>query len=363
MRVFSLFPMLFVSLLAGVATAQLAPVDANRLGFAQNKGLLFVEPGSVEMVSLVDTAFLIGFIMIVICIFVLGLLIWVAVRYNARVNTTPSRTTHSTILEILWTGIPTLIVIFIGFLGVRQVIELERTPTLGIIAANGSFDTDDAILSIDIHGMSAWNWDYDFLYFGDEVFAAENPEFYNLDQGQGILVDGYRFTSTMLEHPEFEKRELVPESERESVLATWEQLGRDLDFYQFDVDNRLVIPSSVRVQVNVRGAADADKQHAWAVPALGVKRDFWPGRVNSTHFLVPEGNEGLYFGQCSEFCGPNHAFMPIVVHVVTLDEFRSYFALQMTKALAVVESGGLFEPDYLPVHLPSPFGLATIAQR
>ena len=143
-------------------------------------------------------------------------------------------------------------------------------------------------------------------------------------------------------------------------MATWEQLGRDLDFYQFDVDNRLVIPSGVRVQVNVQGPLDADKQHAWAVPAFAVKRDFWPGRVNSAHFFVPEGNEGLYFGQCSEFCGANHAYMPIAVSVVTLDEYRTYFASQMDAALAAVEAGGLFVPEYLPVNLPAPYGAAEM---
>ena len=323
--------------------------------------MLFGTEATREMAGLVDVALLVGVIMAITCIFVLALLLWVVFRYNARVNKVASTTTHSTILEVLWTGIPTVLVIFIGFIGVRQIIELERTPNLGLIAADGTMNDEEVILDINVYGMPSWSWEYEITYFGDEGFAADNPDFYAPDRGTGVLNAGYRFISNMLEHPDWEKRSPVPEADVDAVLAQWAALGRDEAFYQFDVDNRLVIPSGVRIQVNVQGPLDTDKQHAWAVPAFGVKRDFWPGRTNSAHFFVEEGNEGLYFGQCSEFCGANHAFMPIAVHVVTLDEFRSYFKSQMAAALSAAETGGLFVPEYLPLILPAPFAPADDA--
>ncbi len=344
--------------------AQLATVDGPNLGFANPQGVLFGTRASEEMQSLVGVALPILWIMMLICAFVLLLLLWVMVRYNRRANPKPSETTHSTILEVLWTGIPTIIVITIGFFGVRQVLEFERTPVLGMVLADGSYDPDQTVLDINVYGMPSWNWEYELTYFGDVQTLVEHPEFYDTELGEGVLKSGFRYSSNMLEHPEKERRQAVPAGDIEATVAQWTQPGRDLDFYQFDVDHRLVVPSGVRINVNVQGPLDADKQHAWAVPAFGVKRDFWPGRVNPAHFFVPEGNEGLYFGQCSEFCGAYHAYMPIAVHVVTLEEYRAYFAAQMATALEAAAEGGLFAPDYLPVNLPAPYGTAdSLASR
>lgn len=363
MRFIITFTLSLLGLFSGQALAQLATVEGPNLGFAQPQGMLFGTQASEEMQSLVGVAIPIAVVMVVICAFVLALLLWVAVRYNKKANPNPSNTTHSTVLEVLWTGIPTIIVVVIGFVGVRQVLEFERAPALGMISEDGSFNKDNAILDINIHGMPSWNWEYEVTYFGDEVSVNSNPDFFDSELGKGVLakVSGsnvFRYGSNMLEHPDKERRSAIAADDVEATLALWDQEGRDLEFYQFDVDNRLVIPSGVRINVNVQGPIDTDKQHAWAVPAFGVKRDFWPGRVNSAHFFVPEGNEGLYFGQCSEFCGAFHAYMPIAVHVVTLEEYRTYFETQMAAALAAAEAGGLFTPEYLPVNLPAPYGTA-----
>ena len=357
--------MLTVVLSGASAFGQLQPVVANEIGFAQPTGILFGEAASREADQTFTLALQIGAVMVLISLFVLTLLLWVALRYNERANPTPSRTTHSTLFEVLWTGIPAIIVIVIGFVGVRQIIDFERRPALGVIATDGTFDERDTILDINVYGMPSWHWEYEFTHYGDAAFAAANPGFYDADQAEGTLLEGYRFASNMLEHPARENREPVAEADREEVLAIWAQQGRDERFYQFDVNNRLIIPSGVRVQVNIQGPVNGI-QHAWAVPAFGVKSDFWPGRVNSAHFFVEQGKEGLYFGQCSEFCGQNHAFMPIAVHVVTLDAFRTYFQSQMAAALAAADSGGLFVPEYLPVYLPAPFDVrepTALAQR
>ena len=361
LRFFLAFALLSLGL-GAPAVAELAPAEALTVGFPASNGLLFSEMVSEEAVWIADVALGVMWIMIAICLFVLALLIWVAVRYHERVNKTASRTTHSTILEVLWTGIPAIIVIVIGFFGVRQLLFLERIPALGQIEADGTYDKSLAALDINIYGLPQWNWEYEIVHFGDAQTMAAHPELFEADEDEpldGTLklaagASAFRFLSNMLEHPEMQKRSLVSDVDADALLALWDQQGRELDFYQFDVDNRLVIPSGVRIRVNIQGPIDG-LQHAWALPAFGVKRDFWPGHVNSAHFFLPEGSEGLYFGQCSEFCGPFHAYMPIAVHVVTMEEYRAYFATQMTAALAAAEAGSVIAPDYYPVQLPWPY--------
>lgn len=360
MRFLTFLFALVPALIGGSAAAELEAVTAEKLGFANKFGLYFVEPASREMESLIWVANGVNIMMVLICVFVLALLIWVAIRYNERVNKEASRTTHSVALEILWTGIPTLIVVVIGVLGVRQILEFERMPALGMVGADGTYNDKEAALVVEINGMPSWNWEYEVKYFGDQAFMDANPSFYEDEPGY-LSAEAFKFASNMLEHPDLEKRGPVAPADVERTLATWQQQGRNIDFYQFDVDNRLVIPSGVRILVEVTGPITADKQHAWAVPAFAVKRDFWPGRVNPAHFFVPEGNEGLYFGQCSEFCGAFHAYMPIAVHVVTMDEYRTYMQSQMAAAVAAKENGGVFIPEYLPVELPAPYGSAATA--
>ena len=346
-----------LGLASGTAEAELAPAQAQLIGYPDEYGLLFQDMASNEGIWTRDLAVQVMWVMIVICLFVLALLIWVAVRYNERANPTASRTTHSTILEVLWTGIPAIIVLVIGILGVRQIIELERIPALTTFSmSEGEWDTTDAAMEINIWGDPSWHWKYELVHFGDEDLMASNPElFEEMEDGtyNGMLatVDGvkpFAFASNMLLHSSETHKGVVPVEQD----VAWTHQGRSLDFYQFDVDNRLVVPSGIRIKVNITGPTENALQHAWAVPALGIKRDFWPGRVNSAHFLVPEGNEGLFFGQCSEFCGPNHAYMPIAVHVVTLEEYRAYFASEMAAALETVQSGGSFNPTYYPVLMP-----------
>jgi cytochrome c oxidase subunit II len=194
-----------------------------------------------------------------ITVFVLGLLVTVMVKFNAKANPTPSRTTHNTLLEVLWTVIPVVILVVIALPSFRILFFQLNTPP--------------ADLTIKATGVT-WNWKYNYPDNGD-----------------------FEFDSLML--PE---KDLKPGQPR--LLS---------------VDNELVVPVNKVVRVQVTGF---DVIHAFAVPSFGVKIDAIPGRLNETWFKATK--EGWYYGQCSELCGKDHAFMPIAVHVVSDAEFNTW---------------------------------------
>ena len=156
-----------------------------------------------------------------------------------------------------------------------------------------------------------------FCSLGDEVAAAKNFDFYDEElRGLWLQMQVALFTHLHqhAEHPDYEKRAQVPETVS-LLLATWDELGRDEAFYQFDVDN--VWYPSARVQVNVQGPIDTTS-NTWQCLPL-AKRDFWPD-ANSAHFC-PEGNEGLYFGSAVN----SVALFRLYAHCGscrTIDEFR-----------------------------------------
>jgi cytochrome c oxidase subunit II len=194
-----------------------------------------------------------------ITLFVLALLVIVIVKFNARANPTPSRTTHNTMIEVLWTVIPVVILVGIAIPSFRILFEQLNTPP--------------AELTVKATGVT-WNWKYEYP-----------------DNG------GFEFDSLIV--PE---KDLQPGQPR---LLT--------------VDNELVVPVNKVVRVLVTGF---DVIHAFAVPSFGVKVDAIPGRLNETWFKATK--EGWYYGQCSELCGKDHAFMPIAVHVVGDAEFNTW---------------------------------------
>jgi cytochrome c oxidase subunit II len=197
-------------------------------------------------------------IVIAITLFVLALLVTVMVRFNARANPTPSRTTHNTVVEVLWTVIPVLILVVIALPSFRILFKQLNTPP--------------ADLTVKATGVT-WNWKYEYPDAGFEFDSLIVPE-----------------------------KELKPDQPR---LLT--------------VDNELVVPVNKVVRVLVTGF---DVIHAFTVPSFGIKIDAIPGRLNETWFTATK--EGWYYGQCSELCGKDHAFMPIAVHVVGDDEFKTW---------------------------------------
>jgi cytochrome c oxidase subunit II len=192
--------------------------------------------------------------------FVLILLITVMVRFNARANPTPSRTTHNTTLEVAWTVVPVLILAIIAIPSFRLLFYQLNTPKADItIKATGN----------------QWYWTYAY------------PD------------DGYKF-----EFNSYMLQEKDRKSDQPRLLA---------------VDNDIVVPVNKIVRVQTIGS---DVIHSFAVPSFGIKIDAIPGRLNETWFKATR--EGIYYGQCSELCGKDHAFMPIAVRVVSEQAFNAW---------------------------------------
>jgi cytochrome c oxidase subunit II len=191
--------------------------------------------------------------------FVLALLIVVMVRFNARANPMPSRTTHNTLIEIAWTLIPIMILMFIAVPSFKLLFYQLNVPS--------------ADLTVKATGKQ-WYWSYSY---------PDNGEF--------------EFDSLMLK--EGERKQGQPR-----LLA---------------VDNEMVVPVNKTVRVITTGA---DVIHSFTVPSFGIKIDAVPGRINETWFTATR--EGVYYGQCSELCGKDHAFMPIAVRVVSEQAFSAW---------------------------------------
>jgi len=206
-------------------------------------------------------------IIVLIAAFVLVLLGIVIFRFNARAKPTPSRTTHNTLLEVLWTVGPVLILVVIAIISFKSLFFQLNTPP--------------ADLTVKATGKQ-WFWSYSYP-----------------DSGK------FEFDSLML-------------SDKERNAKTAKDPKADVPRL-LSVDNELVVPVNKVVRVQVTGA---DVIHAFAVPSFGVKIDAIPGRLNETWFKAER--EGMYYGQCSELCGKDHAFMPIAVRVVSQQAFTAW---------------------------------------
>lgn len=203
-------------------------------------------------------------IIVLISVFVLALLLWVVVRYNRRANPTPRKFTHNMLVEVIWTVVPVLILVAIAWKSFPLIYLQERIPA-------------SAELTLKVTGNS-WRWDFEY------------PDL------------GVRLTSNLL--PEEDARA----QGRPYLLAT---------------DAPVLVPVGTTVRVLV---TSNDVIHAFAVPAFGVKEDAIQGRVNETWFNVER--EGVYYGQCSELCGVNHAYMPLEIHAVSREEFDQWVVAQ-----------------------------------
>ena len=216
---------------------------------------------------------------------VLALLVWIIFRYNAKRNPIPAAFTHNTLVEIIWTVLPivALIVIAIPSFGVLSdqltTPDGERKYLGSNIFSFGEVDVPAPELTIKATGQQ-WYWDYEYV-----------------DQGVNL-------TSIMMQ----EDARTTTKPGQPRLLA---------------VDNELVVPVDTTVRVQVT-ADPTGVIHAFAVPSFGIKIDAVPGRLNETWFNARE--TGIYYGQCSELCGRDHAFMPIAVRVVTKEEFAAYMA-------------------------------------
>jgi cytochrome c oxidase subunit 2 len=218
----------------------------------------------------------------VIVLIVLGLLVYVMLRFNSRVHPVPSKNTHNTVIEVLWTVVPILVLVGVAIPSFALLFA-EHDPARAI----ANFDPAKE-MTIKATG-NQWYWTYDYPDNGDIQFDSN------------MLQDNQR----------------TDPANQPRLLS---------------VDNEMIVPIGVVVRMLVIGN---DVIHSWAVPSLGVKIDAIPGRLNEIWFRADR--EGVYYGQCSELCGQapaqdmndlhGHAFMPIVVRAVSPEKFAAWAAL------------------------------------
>ncbi len=241
------------TVLVALASAPAAVAQSAHTGEPHNWQLGFQEaatPVRAQIGTFHDELLI---IITLITIFVMGLLGYVIVRFNARANPVPTRTTHNTLVEVVWTVVPVLILVIIAIPSFKLMYYMDRVPK--------------ADMTIKVTG-NQWFWSYEYP-----------------DQG------GFRFDSNLI--PE---KDLKPDQKR-----------------LLDVDNPLVVPVGATVRVQVTGVAEG-VIHSWFVPSFGVQEYAVPGRLNESWFQVERA--GTYYAECNQICGVNHAFMPIKVVAV-----------------------------------------------
>ena len=252
------------TLATGAAVAQTAPEGLEIIGAPEAGGTGF-QPAATnlaEQIQFLDNLLL--WISAIIVVFVCGLLAWVILRHNARSNPTPASFSHNTPIEVTWTLVPLAILVFIGAFSLPVLFNQQEIPEGDVvIKATGN----------------QWNWSYE--YPGTDI----------------------EFSSFMLQRDELE------------------EYGYSQDEYRLATDTAVVVPTGQDIVVQVTAS---DVIHSWTIPAFGVKQDGVPGRLAELWFNVEPGMEGIYFGQCSELCGLDHAFMPITVMAVTPEEYEAW---------------------------------------
>ena len=236
---------------------------------------------------------------VLISLLVLALLIVIIVRFNARTNPVPARFTHNTLVEVIWTALPVIILVIIAIPSFAVLTDQMTMPDgqrkyLGSnIFSFGSVDVPAPTVTVKVTG-SQWYWTYEYV-----------------DEGTSL-------DSTLLT----EEERLAQTPVQPRLLA---------------VNNMLIVPVDATVRVQVTAA---DVIHAFAVPSFGIITDAVPGRLNETWFNARK--EGVFYGQCRELCGKDHAFMPIAVRVVSLEVYTAWQAA--LKAGSIADANATLPP-------------------
>ena len=262
-------------------------------------GAIGLQPGVTALRA--DAAFFHNVILMpvltLICILVLALLAYIAVKFNAKANPTPARFTHHTTIEVLWTVAPVLILAFFAIFSFRLLYAYHNVPKPD--------------LTVKVTG-NQWYWNYEYPTAG-----------------------GFAYDSNPLKEADAEAK------------------GKGL--YRLAVDHPMVVPVNKNVQVLTTGA---DVLHAFFIPAFGIQITSVPGRVNQTWFRAQR--EGVYYGDCNELCGVNHSFMPIEVDVVSQSAYDAFVAAHATKP-ATPGVGPIRPPNVAPPAPTGPGGVGAPA--
>lgn len=271
------------AVLAGLAAFLPAVAGAENVTVAKPWQMNLQAPGTPIMDQIV--AFHTGLVWVIsaISLFVLVLLAYIVLRFNSKTNPTPSKTSHNTVLEVLWTVIPILILVFIAIPSFKLLFFSGRIPS-------------DAAMTLKVTG-NQWFWSYDYP-----------------DQG------GIHFDS------------LVKCRTADDCAS---QAGQDgqAPLRLLDVDNPVVVPVGTTIRIQI---VSNDVIHSWALPALGIKTDAVPGRLQETWMKIE--HEGSYYGQCSELCGVDHGYMPINVVAVSKEAFADWVKTAQQKFKAQNEN-------------------------
>ena len=255
-------------------------ISAENVGQAVPWGLNLREPFSPFMADSVAFHNELLWLVSIISLFVLALMVIIVLKYNAKSNPKPSKTTHNTFLEISWTVVPVLILVLMAIPSFKLLYKGDVVP--------------EAHMTIKAIGHQ-WYWSYEYPDHGNFTYDAW------LVQDEEDLEDQSRLFTRLL-----------------------------------TTDTRVVVPVGKVIKVYV---TSRDVIHAWAVPSLGVKKDAVPGRLNETYFIADR--EGIFYGQCSELCGLNHGFMPIEVHAVSEEKFIEWIEEAKEKFAKVGEEKNL----------------------
>jgi cytochrome c oxidase subunit II len=271
-----------IGLTLGVAGMAVAQSGLEIVGRPVDKLTGFQPPVTPAAQDLQALDHMLNIIMLAIVVFVTALLAWCIIRYNRRANATPATFTHNTPIEITWTVIPIVILVFIGAFSLPVLFEEQEIP--------------EADITIKATGYQ-WYWGYEYV-------------------GEDVAFDSYMIGSPATGGD----NRMTPEVEAQLVAAGYSKAE-----FLLATDTAVVVPVGKTVVVQVTGA---DVIHSWTIPAFGVKQDGVPGRLAELWFNVDR--EGIYFGQCSELCGIAHAYMPITVKAVSQDVYDKWLAQAKT---------------------------------
>ncbi len=263
----------FLRLCAGLALCLLAlpgPAFADPVDW--QKG--FQPAATPVMERIIDFHNMLLYTITAICIFVFALMLFIFLRFNAKANPEPSKTTHHTMLEVIWTVIPVVILIVIAVPSLKLLYYTDRVAK--------------PEMTIKVTGYQ-WYWNFAYPDYEDLTFDVR----------------------------------LIDEKDEKGIAAL-QDAGRPFKRL-LSTDNQLVLPTDTDIQILITAGPD-DVLHSFTVPSFGFKLDAVPGRINETWTRITK--PGTYYGQCSELCGQGHAYMPVEVKAVSKEEFRQWLDLQ-----------------------------------
>lgn len=275
---------------AGLVTGSAAVAQGLEIvGHPVDRGTGF-QPAATELArDLQGLDWMMLIIISVITVFVTGLLVWVIVRYNQKRNPKPATFTHNSPLEVAWTVVPILILVFIGAFSLPVLFKQQEIPVGDI--------------TIKVTGYQ-WYWGYEYV---DDGINEPNAEGATPVAFESFMIGAPATGGDNRLTPEVSAQlAAAGYSDREFLLAT---------------DTAVVVPVGKTVVMQITAA---DVIHSWTIPAFGVKQDAVPGRLAQLWFSAER--EGIYFGQCSELCGIAHAYMPITVKVVSEEVYAQWLA-------------------------------------